>query len=242
MSRKIKIALLGSNGKMGLHVQSLLKDNKSFEAYLEITSKKKSKLFKKSFATLKSAPDTVLKDVDVWIDFSTPKASIELIKTLHKYKTAVISGTTGFTPAEFKTLSKYGQKAAFFWASNMSSGLWAVRQALKALKYISDFDVCVDEIHHTEKKDNPSGTAVTLHHDLETLLKRKIKTPHGQRIGRIYGIHTVTAASHSELIKIEHQALSRSVFAEGALKAALWIVKQPAGLYNMDHLMMRSPK
>ena len=242
MSRKIKIALLGSNGKMGLHVQSLLKDNKSFEAYLEVTSKKKSKLFKKSFEKLQLLPDSVLKDVDVWVDFSQPKASLDLIQTLQKYKTPVISGTTGFTASEFKTFTKYGQKAAFFWASNMSTGLWAVRQALKALKYISDFDVCVDEIHHTEKKDNPSGTAVTLHQDLETLLKRKIKTPHGQRIGRIYGIHTVTAASATELIKIEHQALSRSVFAEGALKAALWIVKQPPGLYSMDHLMTRSPK
>ena len=109
--------------------------------------------------------------------------------------------------------------------------------SFKEFKIIAHFDFVIDEIHHTQKKDNPSGTAITLQSDLEKVIGKKIATPTGYRIGGIFGIHTVTAASQSEMIKIEHSALNRAVFAEGAVKAALWVVKKKSGFYSMDDLM-----
>ena len=75
---------------------------------------------------------------------------------------------------DFKKLKKASAKRKIFWASNMSPGLWAFRQAMKGLSNISNFDFVMDEQHHTMKKDNPSGTAKTLHADLEKITGKKI--------------------------------------------------------------------
>lgn len=240
MAAKIKLGLLGSSGKMGLAIRNLLKQNSAISCYLEICSKPTGD-FDFSFSKLSKAA-AQLKNVDVWIDFSRPEALQELLPIVQKLKTPLISGTTGFEKSEFKNVETTAKKSAVFWASNMSVGLWTVRQALKALHPIAHFDFAIEEIHHTQKKDNPSGTAVTLHKDLEAALGKKINPAVGYRLGGIFGIHTITAASQSEMIKIEHNALNRSVFAEGAIKAALWIVKQKPGLYSMDDLMNGSHK
>jgi 4-hydroxy-tetrahydrodipicolinate reductase len=104
------------------------------------------------------------------------------------------------------------------------------------LGLIKDFDFKVEEIHHTQKKDNPSGTAKTLHSDLEKIVNKKVTLPRGLRVGHVFGIHKVTASSKSEKITFEHTALNREVFAEGALKAARWIVNKKYGYYSMDSL------
>ena len=125
------------------------------------------------------------------------------------------------------------------WSANFSPGLWALRKALKSFAAIKEFDFTIDEIHHTEKKDNPSGTALILQKDLEAAIGKKISKPLGRRVGGVFGIHTIMAGSKNELIKVEHTAMNRTVFAQGAVDAALWIVNQSTGYYSMDDFMAK---
>lgn len=240
-SSQIKLGLYGSTGKMGHAVRELIKKNAAFEnqfhLYLEVSSQP-SLDFDLSYTTLAQISDEILKQVDVWIDFSQPDGLIKLLLTVSRFGTPVVSGTTGLSQKQNQTLQLSSKKIPLFWASNMSAGLWAFRQAIKSLEKISNFDFVIEEIHHTHKKDNPSGTAMTLHQDLEKIAQKKIKMPTGHRLGGVFGVHTVMAASPSEILKFEHTAMNRTVFAEGAIKAAMWIVNQRSGLYSMDDLML----
>ncbi len=238
---KIKLGLFGSTGKMGAAIRQLIKAGNDFTPFVEIASKPTGD-FNLSYVSLDEISQQTLKQVDVWIDFSRPEGLMELLPVVQSTKKPLISGSTGFEGNQFSKVEAASKKTAIFWASNMSMGLWTVRQAIKALNTISHFDFALEEIHHTQKKDNPSGTAVTLHKDLEKAVGKKIAPAVGHRLGGVFGIHTITAASQSEMIKLEHNALNRTVFAEGALKAAQWIVKQPAGLYSMDDLMTTKTK
>jgi len=241
MSEKINLGLFGSQGKMGVAIRQLLKLNPEINPFIEITQKPTEE-FTLTYKSVYEVNLETLKSVDVWIDFSRPEGLDDLMAVLSKTKSALVSGTTGLSDKQKNNLQKLSQKRPVFWASNMSVGLWTVRQALKSLGSIAHFDFAIDEIHHTQKKDNPSGTAVTLHQDLEKAVSKKIATPVGYRLGGVFGIHTITAASQSEMIKIEHNALNRSVFAEGALKAAMWLVGKNPGYYSMDDLMMSGVK
>ena len=236
MAKKLKLGLLGSSGKMGVAIRQLLKNDREISAFVEIAGSPTGD-FESSYKDLKKIPQATLKQVDVWIDFSRPEGLMDLLPLIQQTKTPLVSGSTGFEGKQFGKVEAASNKIALFWSSNMSVGLWTVRQAIKALSTVSHFDFALEEIHHTQKKDNPSGTAVTLHQDLEKAVGKKLPPAVGHRLGGVFGIHTITAASQSEMIKLEHNALNRTVFAEGALKAAKWIVKQPAGLYSMDDLM-----
>lgn len=233
--KKIKIGLLGANGKMGIAIQSVFKDFKNLIPFVAISSKP-TLIFKHQFSNLSDVDQKMLSQVDVWIDFSNPELLINFLNFNKKKSLRLISGTTGLSKKDFSKLKLFSKKSAVFWSSNMSPGLWAFRQSLKSLSLISNFNVEIEETHHIHKRDNPSGTALTLQKDIESILKRKIKTPVGHRKEEVFGIHQITAESTSEIIKFEHIALNRTVFAQGALKAASFLVKKKRGFYSMEDL------
>ncbi len=233
--KKINIGLLGASGKMGLALRSCLKrkEFRVFNPFIAVSTKS-CEDFAFSVSSLEKVESDLLKQVNVWIEFSSPESCMDLLK--YSGSSAVISGTTGFTSAQFAIMKKAARRKPVFWASNMSQGVWALRQALKALKIVKDFDFIIEETHHTQKKDNPSGTAKTLRHDLEKIVSKKVSLPKGKRIGEVFGEHEIRATSQSEVILFKHAALNREVFAEGALKAAKWIVKKKKGFYSMEDL------
>lgn len=232
--KTIKVGLFGASGKMGQAVRQVA-STQQVSLFIAVSSKMCDE-FTFSVPTLRDVELEILQQVDVWIDFSSVEKTFELLERTSEVHTPVICGVTGFSENDFKRLKTISKKRPIFWASNMSLGIWALRQALKSLNILADFDFAVEEIHHTLKKDNPSGTAKTLHQDLEKIVSKKIARPVGQRLGGVFGVHKITAASKSEMIAIEHTALNREVFAEGALKAAKWIVNKKNGYYSMDDL------
>lgn len=236
----VNLGLMGSTGRMGLAVEQLIAHDlqKKLNPFLAI-GKETSKVFSITAENIDSVESEILEDVDVWIDFSSPEGFRKLLEATQKPKAAVVSGTTGLIESDFAKLKKNSKKRALFWASNLSPGLWAFRQALKSFSSIAEFDFAIDEIHHTQKKDQPSGTAKTLHQDLEKVVGRKLTAPKSHRLGGVFGVHNVIAASKNEVITFQHQALNRSVFAEGAIKAAVWLASQKPGLYSMDDLYFR---
>lgn len=241
---RINVGLFGGSGKMGKAVEQMIPEMKTKNILFPFlfVGDETSCIFAVSAPDIKKIEPEILADVSVWIDFTSGGGLIELLKVTEKFKTPVVSGSTGLSVNEFNKLKKYSKKRSIFWASNMSPGLWAFRQALKGLSSIANFDFAIEEIHHTQKKDKPSGTAKTLQLDLEKITNKKIVTPTSFRLGGVFGVHTIFAASSNEVITMQHQALNRAVFAEGALMACDWLVSQLVGFYSMDELFSKLKK
>lgn len=238
---KLNIGLFGGGGKMGLAVEQMLpsmKTKNQLSPFLSIRPDS-SGLFAVSAPRIQDVEPDILADVSIWIDFTSGVGLTELLNATAKWRTPVVSGSTGLTKADFGRLKAAAKKRKIFWASNMSPGLWAFRQAMKGLSSISNFDFSIEEIHHTQKKDKPSGTAKTLQADLEKISGKRIDRPISLRLGGVFGVHTLLAASSNEMITMQHQALNRTVFAEGALLASDWLVGQTSGLYSMDDLFYK---
>jgi len=242
--KKIKLGLFGGSGKMGQAIEQMLPQVNSKNELVPFlfVGKKPSTLFSVSVQSLDQTEADVLRDVDVWIEFSSETGLLELLKKTETFKTPVVSGSTGLSEKTFSLLKTSAKKRPVFWASNMSPGLWAFRQAMKGLASVSHFDFAIEEVHHTQKKDRPSGTAKTLHRDLENVIGKKVSTPSSLRLGGVFGVHTLYAASSNEVITMQHQALNRTVFAEGALMAADWLAGRKNSYYTIDDIFINSKK
>lgn len=193
-------------------------------------------------------------NIDGIIDFTIPHATIELSEICAQARIVHIIGTTGFTPTDEKTIAAAARHARIVKSGNMSLG---VNLLAKLVKQVSaaldeDFDIEILEMHHKHKVDAPSGTALLLGQaaaqgrdiDLKdhAVMSREGHTGERKagdigfatlRGGTVVGDHDVIFAGPDEQIKLSHHAQSRDIFANGAVKAALWANNQKPGLYNM---------
>jgi 4-hydroxy-tetrahydrodipicolinate reductase len=195
--------------------------------------------------------------VDVVVDFSTSKATRALLELAAAAAKPLVIGTTGHSPEEKASLLKLAARVPCVWAGNFSVGvnlLFALtRRAARVLG--DDFDAEVIEMHHRMKIDSPSGTAARL---TEVILEeRKLGRDalrfgregitgarksaevgvHSLRGGDVVGDHTVIFAGSGERIELTHRASDRAVFAQGALRAALWVVSRKPGVYDMQDVL-----
>lgn len=219
---QIKIALAGSSGRMGREIQALAV--KEFSVAAEVNGPK-------DWSKVKA------ENVDVVVDFSTPDGLEEALRWAVAEKKPFVSGTTGLTEKVFKSLEKAGSKIPVLYSANMSMGIAALSAMLSNLKALGDWDFQIEEAHHNQKKDKPSGTALLLQRELEKVLGRKIPEPNAVRGGGIPGIHQVWVMGEDEALTLQHTAFNRKVFARGALNAARWLFdkKQP-GFYELSDL------
>jgi 4-hydroxy-tetrahydrodipicolinate reductase len=196
---------------------------------------------------------------DVWIDFTSPAATIAALTVLEgtNVKAAII-GTTGFDDQQKAAIKIISQRLTILQSGNFSLGVnlvaGLVRQA--AARLGPDWDIEVLESHHRHKVDAPSGTALMLghaaaqgrgvNHDSVAQFARHGQTgPRSEgdigyavlRAGGIIGEHEVMFAAEDEIVTITHKAGSRTIFAKGALAAAAWAVGQAPGLYSMDDML-----
>jgi 4-hydroxy-tetrahydrodipicolinate reductase len=195
---------------------------------------------------------------DVVIDFSSHSATPGVVELCAKNKKAVVIGTTGHSDPEKSQIADHKSQIPMVWSSNFSTGVntlfWLTRRAAEILG--PDFDLEVVEMHHRLKKDAPSGTAKSLAEILADVRKLQLekaarhgrsgivggRTPaeigiHSVRGGDVVGDHTVIFANTGERVELTHKASSRDTFANGALRAALWVVKQKPGLYDMQDVL-----
>ena len=220
-----KIGLVGHQGKMGLEIARVLSAKN-----LEFQGVTRADLSSRS-----------LLEISVLIDFSVAEAVPAVIDFALKKGIPVVSGTTG--PDVENQWLVAAEKIPVLWSSNMSLGVAVLKKSLHTLRALSsqNFDFQIEEIHHRQKKDKPSGTAVTLQKTLESCLtldqQQQLAPVQSLRLGGVYGIHRVYATSQDESLLFEHQALNRSVFAQGAVTAALWLQSQTKGFYRMEDLL-----
>jgi 4-hydroxy-tetrahydrodipicolinate reductase len=212
----------------------------------------------KSNVPLLSSIDDIKGKADVIIDFSTPRTSVEISKIASEREIAIVIGTTGFTKDEIGIIKKNTSIIPCVLAPNMSVGINLLLKSLKDIANVlgDDYDVEVIEAHHRLKKDAPSGTALRMAQVLADTLGRNLEEAAvyarkgiiGERTvkeigiqtiraGDIVGEHTVLFGGPGERIEVTHKASSRDTFANGALKAALWVIKQRPGFYDMQDVL-----
>lgn len=228
--KKTKIAFIGASGRMGLEFATIATKVSNVELALAIVNKSAKTEFKSTHT--KMTPKA-FKGINIIIDFSTPKMTKEVLAFAVAQKIPVLVGTTGHSKEFAGELEKASAIIPVMFASNMSIGIAEVKKLVGMLSKNKSFDVHIHELHHKHKKDRPSGTAISL----ESAVNGKMETPTSSRIGGICGIHSIYFSNEHELIKIEHTAFSRKVFAEGALKAALWLAKKKKGLYFFEDIV-----
>jgi 4-hydroxy-tetrahydrodipicolinate reductase len=196
-----------------------------------------------------------VKDADVYISFTTPEAEVSNLPIVADIGKRIVMGTTGFTDEQMRKVKEaVMKKVPAVFSPNYAIGINVLFKLVKTLTLLPpDYDFSITEIHHTGKKDAPSGTAKTLG-VLITEARGYSSTVYGRegicprkpeeleilavRAGGIPGIHDLIVAGPHEMIRIEHTAFSRKVFAQGALYAAEWLCKQTKpGIYTMDDVL-----
>ena len=239
-----RVIIFGSKGRMGRALVSCAQQHPQLAVAGEVDSG--------------DDLSSIIDQADVVIDFSSHAATLAVAKLCAKHKKALVIGTTGHSDAETAEIKKLKSEIPIVWASNFSTGVntlfWLTRKAAEILG--SDFDLEVIEMHHRLKKDAPSGTAKTLAEILADARKLRLNEAarHGRegivgarqqseigvlsiRGGDVVGDHTVIFANVGERVELAHKASSRDTFANGALRAAQWAVKQKPGLYNMQDVL-----
>ena len=254
--KKINLAITGCMGRMG---QQLIKSSKSNNNFI-LVALTENRIINKKFNGIKpeSNTDKAFEKFDLIVDFTVPKCTLEILKIASKLNKRVVIGTTGFTQKEDKIIKNFSKKIPILKAGNMSLGvnllMYLTEVASKSLgdNYLSK----IFEIHHKHKKDYPSGTALMLgkgiadgkNKDLYNLMGKKFLNkknfPYGKKInfnsirkGEIIGEHEVKFSSGKEIITLNHEAFDRTLYSDGALTAAKWLMKKKPGLYSMRDLL-----
>ena len=194
---------------------------------------------------------------DVVIDFSRPEALPEIASYVRRTGTPLLSGTTGFTPAQLSQLEALGAWAPVLWSANFSLGIAVLYRALAAVSGVlkPDFDIELTETHHNQKADAPSGTAKLLlkaldpAHALAPVYGREGVTGrrrkdeigvHALRGGTVAGTHTIHFFGPDEELEFTHRAASRQIFVNGALHMARLLPGKPNGVYDLQKILFGS--
>lgn len=242
----LALAVAGCNGRMG----RALIDAASHDKRFSITGTTTRGGASASAAAANAA---------VWIDFTTPEATLAALDALVETKVrAAIIGTTGLSAAQEAAIAEHAKRLAIVKSDNFSLGVTLLAALVEqtASKLGADWDIEIVEAHHRRKADAPSGTALMLGeaaarargktlNDLRLAPNDGVTGPRkaggigfaSLRAGGIVGEHEVKFAAEREVLTLSHQALDRALFADGALVAALWVAAKAPGLYSMRDVL-----
>jgi len=256
MMKKINLAITGCLGRMGNQIIKSYKKDKKFK----LVALTEHKIIKKKINGIKIDlnREKTFRNVDLIIDFTVPRSTLEILKIASKMKKKVVIGTTGFTKKEEKLIKTYSRKIPILKAGNMSLGvnLLVYLTEIASRSLGKNFLSKIHEVHHKNKKDYPSGTALMLGQGIATgksrqfnkLMGKKLLNkksfPYGNKInfnslrnGKIIGEHEVKFSNGKEVISLNHESFDRALFAEGALTASKWLMKKKPGLYSMRNVL-----
>ena len=252
--KTINITIAGALGRMGKILIKRISKNKNLKLF-SLTDLRSGKIIN-GIKTQKNSLEA-FKKTDVIIDFSRPKASLEILNYAKKLKKKVVIGTTGFTKKQNSLIKNYSRKVAIFKSGNMSLGINLLEYIVNILskKIPNEYHIGINDNHHRKKIDYPSGTALMLanavskgkNKNLESIKGKMFLNKKGSlqknkinffitRKGNTIGKHSVLFDNKIENIELKHSAFSRELFADGALNAAIWISKKNKGLFNMQDM------
>ena len=180
-----------------------------------------------------------IKNADVVIDFSRPDSSLKVLNQCIHYKKPLLIGTTGFNENQIKTIQEAAKEIPILLSFNMSKGIFTLKKSIKDFLSSNEhiLECVIEEVHHKNKVDSPSGTAI----ELQTLIQDNNLSNNvtsinikSERTLDVFGIHKVVFFNNSENIEFKHEALSRKVFANGAIKIAKLILNSEPKLYSTE--------
>lgn len=251
----LKVIVNGCNGKMGRVLIETIE--KKADAVVFAGIDKNAEANRNEFPVYRDIKEFE-GSADVIIDFSRPTSIEPLTQYAIDTKTALVIATTGLEEKHFELLRNAANHVPVFQSANMSLGVNLVKDLCQKSVQVLDnsFDIEIVEFHHNQKVDAPSGTALLLADAINRQLSGKKEYIYGRnpqsgkrregeigihaiRGGTVPGEHRVIFAGPDEIVEIRHLALSRTIFALGALKAAEFVVQQQPELYNMDDLLKR---
>ena len=250
----IKVGVFGASGRVGKLIVDNLKNDKEAKV---------SSVFVRNELNFSVEPETLitndfvsfLESSEIIIDFSLPEAMESLLENaIKQHSKPIVIGTTGLNEHQENLIKEASTKMPILYATNMSVGVALLNRLVEvASKSLSNFDCEIVEMHHRHKKDAPSGTALTLANSAAKargleLDKVMISGRNGNigarsddeisvmalRGGDIVGKHTVGFYNDGEFIELNHTATSRDTFANGAIKAAKWLINKENGLYSIS--------
>ena len=251
----LKLILSGCNGRMGQAVTAIC----AADEKMEIVAGFDTYAVKQNSYPVYAAPLEFGGAADVAIDFSNPASLPDLLSYCTRTKTPVVLCTTGYSEADEALIREAANSVPVFKSGNMSLGINLLADLIKKAVQIlgTDYDIEIIERHHNKKLDAPSGTALMLADAARDALpyepdyvyeRESVRKPRAPREigisavrgGTIVGEHEVIFAGLDEVIELKHTALSRNVFANGAVAAAKFLstVTMP-GLYNMNHIISK---
>ncbi|OGR56242.1 MAG: 4-hydroxy-tetrahydrodipicolinate reductase [Elusimicrobia bacterium RIFCSPLOWO2_02_FULL_39_32] len=257
----IKIIVSGAAGRMGSRILELASKNPKFKIIGALESQNHPSIGKKILdgtITIQAHLELFKEEFDVLIDFTSPEATLSHLRIIKNWnRVRAVIGTTGFSKEETAFIQKISKKMPILISSNMSVGINLMFEIAKIIgRKLPNYDIEIIESHHNQKKDAPSGTALTLAKELVEELKRDFEDDliygrkgnvgkrkdkeigiHSVRAGDIVGDHTVLFATQGERLELTHRASSRDAFATGALHAAEWISHQKPSLYSMKEVL-----
>ncbi len=263
----VKIVVTGAAGRMGRGIINVIRETDQAEIVGALERHDHPDIGKdagevsgtgKMGIKLTDNFEKAVKKADCIIDFTFPDATMHHVDIALKNDVAMVIGTTGFSHHQRERLKEAGREMRIVAAPNMSVGVNLLLKVVSDMAKVlgDDYDVEIIEAHHRLKKDAPSGTAVKFAEVLAHSLKRDLDKVavyerHGIigerrkdeigiqtiRAGDIVGDHTILFGGIGERIEVTHRAHSRDTFARGAVRAAMWLVKQPKGLYDMQDVL-----
>jgi 4-hydroxy-tetrahydrodipicolinate reductase len=263
----IKVVVTGAAGRMGCRLVALVKDSAFLTLAGAVESQGHHAVGEdagevagcgRTGVLITDDLSSAMERGEVVVDFTTPSATLGHLSIVAQHRRGIVVGTTGFSPLELDGLRQFSQQIPCVFSPNMSVGVNVMYKVIAEMAKTlgEDYDIEVIEAHHRLKKDAPSGTALKIAEVLARALSRDLEAvgvyarkgligerKRGEigiqtiRAGDIVGDHTVMFAAIGERIEVTHRASSRDTFARGALRAARWVVRQPAGLYDMADVL-----
>jgi 4-hydroxy-tetrahydrodipicolinate reductase len=263
----IKVVVMGAAGRMGGRLVALLKESAALALVGAVEDKGHAAVGEdagevagcgRTGVTIGDDLSAVIERAEVVIDFTMPGATLANVRAAALHRKAMVIGTTGLSAAEVAELRSLARSFPCVISPNMSVGVNVILKVIAEMARIfgEDYDIEVIEAHHRLKKDAPSGTALKMAEVLAKAVGRDLdqvgvyarkgligERKRGEigiqsiRAGDIVGDHTVIFGGMGERVEVTHRVQSRDTFARGALRAARWVVKQPAGLYDMSDVL-----
>lgn len=224
----VRIALVGASGRMGSRIEALSLSDAGIRVVHRVSRA----------AAIDRAPS---EPVDVIVDFSSENGTRQAIGLARSTGAALLVGTTGLSAELKRELDGLAGSNAVLVAPNTSLGVAVTRKLAKVAAELlgpAGWAVDIVESHHDRKKDAPSGTALAIARSIDECgMPVEAERIHAIRAGDTIGEHEIRFAGPSERIHIMHQAVSRDLFAAGAIRAAKWLAGKPAGMYAMDDVL-----
>lgn len=251
----LKVAINGYLGAMGQVLAEEISKDEELKLVAGIDRNYNKNIKTKDIKVYNNVHE-LTEHVDMIIDFSHPNSLNDLLDYCIEKNISLVIGTTGLKDEDMEKIKKGSEKTAIFYSANMSLGINLLLSLVaKTAKVLGDnFDIEIIEKHHNQKIDAPSGTAYMIADKINETLdnskkyiyerhsrnEKRAKTEigiHSIRGGTIVGEHSAIFAGPDEVVEICHNASSKAVFAQGAIKASKFISKKEKGFYNMDDLI-----